>query len=68
MRINVTAATAIASALPSCRVLLLFGAVLLLSESVVLAGTLFVAACLSVAAGLVLGATIDRASRAQQRA
>ncbi len=66
MRLNPIAATSIASALPSCRVLLLFGAALLLSESLVLASALFAGACVSFAASLVLGAKIYRGSRARR--
>ena len=44
MRLNMRAASSLASALPSLRVALLFGGVLLLAESVVLAAKLFAGA------------------------
>ena len=62
MRLNPRAASSIASALPSCRVLLLFGGVLALSESIVLATTLFAGAFVSFAASLALAATIYRSA------
>jgi hypothetical protein len=62
MRLDLRAASSIASALPSCRVLLLFVGVLLLSESVLLATTMFAASGLSFAASLVLAMKIYRAS------
>ena len=68
MRLNSRAASTIVSALPSFRVLCLFGGVLLLSESVVLATTLFAGALASFAAGLVIAATIYRAESRRARA
>jgi len=59
---NPHAARSIIAALPSCRVLLLFGGVVLLSESVALATTLFVAGFLSFAATLLLATKMYRAS------
>jgi hypothetical protein len=61
MRLNSRAASTIVSALPSFRVLCLFGGVFLLSESIVLATTLFAGAFASFAASLVIAATIYRA-------
>ncbi|HEY5660974.1 MAG TPA: hypothetical protein VIR59_09330 [Gaiellaceae bacterium] len=60
MRLEVRAASSIASALPSLRVALLFGGVLLLAESVVLASTLFAGAVVTFVAGLVVGASAYR--------
>lgn len=60
MRLNVNAASSIASALPSCRVLLLFAGVLALSESVALATTFFAGALVSFAASLAIATTIYR--------
>ena len=60
MHLSTRAASAIASALPSCRVVLLFGGVLALSESVALAMTLFAGAFVSFAAGLVVAAVVYR--------
>ena len=62
MRLSPGTASSLASALPSCRVLLLFGGVLALSESVALATTLFARAFVSLAAGLVVAATIYRSA------
>jgi hypothetical protein len=59
---NSRAATSIIAALPSCRVLLLFGGIVLLSESIALATTLLVAGGLSFAATLVLATKMYRAS------
>jgi len=59
---NPRAATSIVAALPSCRVLLLFGGIVLLSESIALATTLLVAGGLSFAATLVLATKMYRAS------
>lgn len=59
---NPRAASSIVSALPSRRMLLLFGGVLLLSESVALATTLFAFACVSFAVTLVLATKMYRAS------
>lgn len=59
---NPRAANSIAAALPSCRVLLLFGGIVLISESVALATTLLVAGGLSFAATLVLATKMYRAS------
>ena len=58
MRLNLRAANSIASALPSCRVALLVGGVLVLSESVVLATTLFVAACVSFVGSVLIATKI----------
>jgi hypothetical protein len=58
---NPRAASSIIAALPSCRVLLLFGGIVLLSESVALATTLLVAGGLSFAATLLLAAKMYRA-------
>jgi hypothetical protein len=60
MRLTSNAASSIASALPSCRVLLLLGGVLALSESVALATTLFAGALVSFAASLAIATTIYR--------
>jgi hypothetical protein len=60
MRLNTRAASSAASALASSRVWLLFGGVLLLSESVVLATTLFVGAGISFVASLLLAAQLFR--------
>jgi len=62
MRLDSRAASSIASALPSCRVLLLFGGVLALSESIALATTLFAGALVSFAASLVIATTIYRSA------
>jgi hypothetical protein len=62
MRLNTRAARSIASALPSCRVLLLFGGVLALSESIALATTLFAGAAVSFAASLVVATMIYRSA------
>jgi hypothetical protein len=60
MRLNPRAANSIASMLPSCRVVLVFAGALLLAESVVLATSLFAAACLSFVASLLIAARIYR--------
>jgi hypothetical protein len=60
MGLNPRAANSIASVLPSCRVALVFGGALLLAESVVLATSLFAAACLSFVASLLIAARIYR--------
>lgn len=60
MRLNMRAASSLASALPSLRVALLFGGVLLLAESVVLAATLFAGAGVSFVASLLIGASVYR--------
>lgn len=60
MRLNLRAASSLASALPSCRVAFLLGGVLLLSESVVMATTLFAAACLSFVASVLIATKIYR--------
>lgn len=60
MRLNTRAASSIASVLPSLRLLLLFGGVLALSESIALATTLFAGAFISFAASLVVATTIYR--------
>jgi hypothetical protein len=62
MHLDARAASSIASALPSCRVLLLLVGVLLLSESVLLATTMFAASAFSFVASLVLATRIYRAS------
>jgi hypothetical protein len=59
---NPRAATSICAALPSCRVLLLFSGIVMLSESVALATALLVAAGLSFAATLLLATKMYRAS------
>jgi len=58
MRLNPRAASSLASALPSCRVAFLFGGVLLLSESLVLATTLFAGAFVSVVGSVLIGMQI----------
>jgi hypothetical protein len=68
MKLNITAARSIASALPSCRVLLLFGGVLALSESIVLATTLFAGAFASFVASLVLATIIYRTTATRRDA
>lgn len=60
MRLNLRAASSLASALASSRVAFLFGGVLLLSESVVLATTLFAAACVSFVASVLIATRIYR--------
>src|SRR4051812_22663932 len=62
MRFTTGAASSLASTLPSLRVVLLFGGVLALSESIVLATTLFAGAFVSFAAGLVIATTIYRSA------
>jgi hypothetical protein len=64
MHKNVRAASSIASALPSLRVLLIFGGVFALAESIALATTLFIGAFASFAAGLAIAATIYRSTAA----
>jgi hypothetical protein len=66
MRLDFRAASSIAAALPSCRVALLLGGVLLLSESVVLATTFFAGACGSFLASLLIAAKVYR-ERAPRR-
>lgn len=60
MRLSAHAASSAASALASTRVWLLFGGVLLLSESVVLATTLFAGAGISFVASLLVAAQLFR--------
>jgi hypothetical protein len=60
MRHNTRAATSLASALASSRIALLFGGVLLLSESLVLASTLFAGVGVSVVASLLIAARLYR--------
>jgi hypothetical protein len=60
MRLNLRAAGSLASALASSRVAFLFGGVLLLSESVLLATTLFAAACVSFVASVLIATKIYR--------
>lgn len=60
MRLNLHAASSVASALPSLRVALLFGGALLLAESVVLATMLFAGAGASFIASLLIGASVYR--------
>jgi hypothetical protein len=67
MHLNARAAGSLASALPSCRVALLLGGVLVLSESVVLASTLFAGAAVSLVASLLIATKIYRV-RAPRRA
>ena len=62
MRLNMRGASTIASALPSTRVLLLFGGVFALSESVLLATALFAGALVSFAASLALATAIYRSA------
>lgn len=62
MRLNIQAASSIASALPSSRVLLLFGGVFALSESILLATALFAGAFVSFAASLVIATVIYRSA------
>jgi hypothetical protein len=57
---NLRTANVIASTLPSFRVALLFGAALVLTESAVLATSLFVAACVTFIASLLIAARIYR--------
>jgi hypothetical protein len=59
---NPRATSSIVAALPSSRMLLLFGGIVLLSESSALATILFVAAGLSFAATLLLATKLYRAS------
>jgi hypothetical protein len=60
MRLDTRAANSLASVLPSCRVALVFGGALLFAESVVLATTMFAAACLSFVASLAVATKIYR--------
>jgi len=60
MRLNVHAANSIVSTLASLRVALVLGGVLLLTETVVLATTLFAAAFVSFVASLLIAARIYR--------
>lgn len=60
MRLNLRAASSLVSVLPSSRVAFLFGGVLLLSESVLLATTLFAAACVSFVASVLIATKIYR--------
>jgi hypothetical protein len=60
MRLNLRAASSLASALPSCRVAFLVGGALLVSESLVLATTLFAAASVSFVASVMIAAKIYR--------
>jgi hypothetical protein len=60
MRLDLRVANSLASVLPTCRVALVFGGALVLAESVVLATSLFAAACLSFVASLLVGARIYR--------
>jgi hypothetical protein len=60
MRLKAHAAGSAASALASTRVWLLFGGVLVLSESILLATTLFAAAGISFAASLLIAAKLYR--------
>lgn len=60
MRLNTRAASSVASALASSRVGLLVGGVLVLSESVVLATTLFVGAGVSFVASVLIAAKLYR--------
>ena len=64
---SIRTASSVASTLPPCRVLLLGAGVLLLSESMLLATTLFVAAALTFVISFALAASIYRAS-ARERA
>jgi hypothetical protein len=56
--------TRLASSLPLCRVLLLFGGALAMSHALPLAAALFAAAFVSFAATLALGVRVYRESRA----
>jgi len=60
MRLKRHAASSAASALASTRVWLLFGGVLVLSESVLIATTLFVTAGISFVASLLIAAKLYR--------
>ena len=60
MRLNPRTASSLASALPSFRLALIFGGVLLLTESVVLASTLFAGAAISFVGSLLVAAKIYR--------
>jgi hypothetical protein len=68
MRLNPRAASSLASALASSRVALLLAGVLVLSESVVLASTLFAGACISLVAGLLIATKIYRTTRSEHEA
>jgi hypothetical protein len=61
MRLNASAASSAASALASARVGLLVGGVLVLSESVVLATTLFAGVGVSLVATLLIATKLYRA-------
>jgi hypothetical protein len=67
MRLNLSVASSLASTLPSLRVALLLGGALLLTESIVLATTLFAGAFVSFAASLVIAANIYRARRGAEQ-
>jgi hypothetical protein len=60
MRLNPRIASSLASALPSFRVALLFGGVLVLSESVALATTFFAGASVSLVVSLLIATKIYR--------
>jgi hypothetical protein len=60
MRLNPRAASSLASALASSRIALLFGGVLVLSESLVLATTLFAGVGVSVVASLLIATRLYR--------
>ena len=60
MNLSPRAASSIASALPSWRVLLLFGGFLTLSESIALATTFFVGAFASFVASLLIATAVYR--------
>jgi hypothetical protein len=60
MNLSPRAASSIASALPSWRVLLLFGGFLTLSESIALATTFFVGAFVSFVASLLIATAVYR--------
>jgi hypothetical protein len=66
MRLNARAASSAASALASSRVALLLAGVLVLSESVVLATTLFVGAGVSIVASLLIAMQIYRVRAPRQ--
>lgn len=68
MRLNSRAASSLASALASSRVALLFAGVLVLSESVVLATTLFAAAGVSFVAGLLIATKLYRTTSSEHGA
>jgi hypothetical protein len=66
MRLNLRAASSLASVLPSSRVAFLVGGALLVSESVVLATTLFAAASVSFVASVLIAAKIYRVRAPRQ--